>query len=99
MSVKDELVALIIDAVKELGDQDDIELPADMDHSTALFGESGFLNSMSLVSLVVSVEQSIEDRYGRSVSLADEKALSRRNSPYRTVGSLAEYAAEQLGQG
>lgn len=99
MSVKDELVSLIIDAVKELSDQDDVELPADLGHATALFGENGFLDSMSLVSLVVSVEQGVEDRYGQAVSLADEKALSRRNSPYRTIGSLAEYAAEQLGQG
>jgi acyl carrier protein len=61
-----------------------------------LFGESGFLDSMSLVSLVVAVEQAIEDQFGKTVSLADEKALSRRHSPYRTIGSLAEYAAGEL---
>jgi len=93
---KERLVALIVSAVKELGEQDHVELPADLALSTPLFGESGFLDSMSLVSLVVAVEQAIEDEFGKAVSLADEKALSRHHSPYRTIGSLAEYAAGEL---
>jgi D-alanine--poly(phosphoribitol) ligase subunit 2 len=92
----DELVALIVAVVKELGDQDEVELPSNLTPATPLFGESGFLDSMSLVSLVVALEQSIEDKFGKPVSLADEKALSRRNSPYRTIGTLAEYAAGEL---
>jgi acyl carrier protein len=92
-----ELIELIVKVVKELGEQDNVQLPADLTPTTPLFGEHGFLDSMSLVSLVVAVEQSIEDRYGKPVSLADEKALSRHHSPYRTIGSLAEYAAGELG--
>lgn len=61
-----------------------------------LFGKEGLLDSMGLVSLVVSVEQAIEDRYGVSVALADERALSRRASPYRTIASLADYASAVL---
>ena len=45
------------------------------------------------------VEQEIEDRHGTSVALADEKALSQSSSPYRTVGTLAEYAAAALRAG
>jgi len=41
---------------------------------------------------MVAVEQAIEDELGVSVSLADERALSQRTSPYRTVGTLADYA-------
>ena len=54
------------------------------------------LDSMGLVTLVVGVEQAIEDELGVSVSLADARALSQRNSPYRTVGSLANATA--IGQ-
>jgi D-alanine--poly(phosphoribitol) ligase subunit 2 len=93
---KEELIALIVAVVKELGDQDQVELPTNITPTTPLFGESGFLDSMSLVSLVVALEQSIEDKFGKAVSLADEKALSRRNSPYRTIDTLAEYAAGEL---
>jgi acyl carrier protein len=92
-----ELIGLIVNVINEIGDQDQVELPAQLTATTPLFGEDGFLDSMSLVSMVVALEQLIEDRYGKAVSLADEKALSRRNSPYRTIGSLAEYAAGELG--
>lgn len=95
-SVNEKLVGLIVNAIKELGEQDHVELPAELTPATPLFGEAGFLDSMSLVSLVVAVEQSIEDEFGKAVSLADEKALSRHSSPYRTIGSLAEYAAGEL---
>ena len=54
------------------------------------------LDSMALVSLVIAVEQAIEEKYGVAVALADEKALSQRSSPYRTVNSLAAYAAAEL---
>jgi len=63
-----------------------------MDGETPLFGREGFLDSLGLVTLMVAVEQAIEDELGVSVSLADERALSQRTSPYRTVGTLADYA-------
>jgi acyl carrier protein len=97
LAQESELIDVIVAIVKELGEQDEVQLPADLSPTTPLFGEAGFLDSMSLVSLVVAVEQAIEDRFGKTVSLADEKALSRHNSPYRTIGSLAEYAAGELG--
>jgi len=96
LSQKDELVELIVQNIEELGDQEDVELPEKLGATTPMFGEAGFLDSMSLVSLVVAIEQSLEERYGKTISLADEKALSRQHSPYRTIETLAEYAAEAL---
>jgi acyl carrier protein len=89
LAQESELIDLIVAIVKELGEQDEVQLPADLSPTTPLFGEAGFLDSMSLVSLVVAVEQAIEDRFGKTVSLAEEKALSRHYSPYRAIGSLA----------
>jgi acyl carrier protein len=60
-------------------------------HSAAIFGESGVLDSLGLVNLIVAVEQAIEDEFDESITLADEKAVSQRNSPFRTVGSLIDY--------
>jgi acyl carrier protein len=87
-----DLVSLIVKTVREVGTPGDVPLPAEVNRDTALFGRQGLLDSMSLVTLVIAVEQAIEDDLGVSVSLADAKALSQRSSPYRTVGSLAEYA-------
>ncbi|MGH3117315.1 MAG: acyl carrier protein [Gaiellales bacterium] len=90
--MNDELVALIMGALNEQGDGPGITIAADLGRDTALLGRDGVLDSMGLVALVVAVEQVIEDEYGVSVSLADERALSERKSPFKTVGTLAEYA-------
>lgn len=63
---------------------------------TALLGRNGVVDSLGLVSVIVAVEQAISDQLGLSVSLADERAFSQKSSPFRSVGTLAAYAAEVL---
>lgn len=94
--MSDELVQMIIETTREIASDQGIDVGATLNADTRLFGEGGLLDSMALVSLVVAVEQAIEERHGVPVALADEKALSQRSSPYRTVGSLAAYAAREL---
>lgn len=94
--MRDQIVKIIADAYAELADSEGIELEGEVNADTTLFGDDGALDSMALVTLIVDVEQNIEDAFDKSVSLADEKALSRSRSPYRSIGTLAEYAAEQL---
>jgi acyl carrier protein len=90
--MKRELELVIIETLKEVVDNERTERPEEPGVDTPLFGRSGLLDSLGLASLVVAVEQAIEDRYGVALSLADEKALSQSRSPYRTVASLAAYA-------
>jgi len=39
----------------------------------------------------LEVEQRVEQGHGISVTLANDKAMSQRNSPFRTVGVLADH--------
>ena len=96
--MKDDLATLIVEIAQELNDEQEIELSGELNTNTPLFGAGGLLDSMGLVSLVIAVEQAIEERFEARVSLADEKALSQTNSPYRSIGSLAAYAADELAQ-
>jgi acyl carrier protein len=59
---------------------------------TILMGEGGRLDSLGLVNLVVAAEQRLQDAFGARVTLASDRAMSQRNSPFRTVRSLAEFA-------
>ncbi len=97
--MKEELIALVITAVQETMATEGLEVSGPVTAETRLFGQDGLLDSMALVSLVLALEQAIGDRYGKTVALADEKALSQKSSPYRTVSTLAEYAAGQLSVG
>ena len=56
------------------------------------------LDSLALVSLIADLEARIEMDFGRSVVLADERALSQVRSPYRTVDSLAAYIETLLNE-
>ena len=56
-----------------------------------IYGDNSQLDSLALVSLIVAVEQNIEDEFGISITLADERAMSQENSPFRSVRSLADY--------
>lgn len=90
----DKIVEVVLGVLRELDQQGVVQLAgAEVDARTRLFGEAGLLDSVGLVSLVVAVEQALEDELGLTVSLADEHALSQRTSPYRTVQTLAGYAA------
>jgi len=70
--------------------------PGEIGPDTRLFGKEGLLDSMALVSLVMSLEQEIAEQFGAEIALADEKALSQKHSPFRTIGSLVSYANGEI---
>jgi len=65
---------------------------------TVLLGEGGAVDSLGLVRLVMTVERQVEDDFGVPLSLTDEKAMSQRNSPFRSVGALTAYIVSCLPQ-
>jgi D-alanine--poly(phosphoribitol) ligase subunit 2 len=69
-----------------------------LDHGdeTVLLGERGVVDSLGLVRLILTVERRLEDDLGIQLSLTDEKAMSERNSPFRTVGALISYVQARL---
>lgn len=91
-----EIVSLILASVREIAEEQDIEIPDALDENTPLFGKQGLFDSLGLVSLVVALEEAIADKFGVNVSLADEKAMSQKHSPYRHISSLAEYASSLI---
>ncbi len=64
-----------------------------------IFGGEEGIDSLSLVRLIVWIERKIEEKFGRRVNLADEKAMSQRSSPYRNVRSLVNFIAIKLEDG
>src|SRR5437764_7233576 len=97
--MSEQLTALIVSALREQGGGREVATLPELGSETPLFGREGVLDSLGLVALVVAVEQAIEDEYGVSVSLADERALSEGKSPFRTVGALADYAGRLIDGG
>jgi hypothetical protein len=58
---------------------------------TTLFGHGSGLDSFELVGLILSIESKVTEHFGVAVTLADERAMSERNSPFRSVSTMANY--------
>lgn len=94
----DAMIELVARAVRVVAEREKIALPSDVGADLALFGERGPFDSLGLVTLVLEVEEAIQDTLGARVSLADERAMSQARSPFRSVRTLAEYALGMVGE-
>jgi acyl carrier protein len=91
MNPPENIVAAIYRAVDWING----ELPPDRQlvkaPETRLLGSQSVLDSMHLVSLIVTIEREVEETFGVALTLADERALSMKESPFRSIVSLADY--------
>lgn len=92
-NTKEILINIVIEEIKALIDNNE-----NLNETTVLLGAEGILDSMGLVSLIVAVEQDVEDKFGKEITIADAKAMSQKNSPFKTVGSLANYIENLLNE-
>ena len=90
------LIELVTEGLRSVLAERDEEGPPDVGESIRLAGPEAVLNSLGLVSLIVELEQTLEEQYGVCLTLADECAMSQRRSPFRTVGSLVDYICHLL---
>jgi hypothetical protein len=63
-----------------------------------LFGPGGQLDSLGLVSLILDVEELVNERAGVGLQLADERAMTLRRNPFRDVRSLSDYIVARLAE-
>lgn len=71
-----------------LSRSDDNQIP--ISDSCQLFGQSGYLDSMALVALLMDIEDALQEQ-GIDVSLSDERAMSLSRSPFQNVNSMSLY--------
>lgn len=89
--MREKLLGIVIDALEDLNEEigsSELDNPVE---DTRLFGDKSPLDSLSLINLVIDVEERIFDLYAKEVTLTDEKAMSLRNSPFRRVSTLVDY--------
>ena len=93
---KAEISNLIISEVNAYNEN--LDEPVDLSEGadSVLFGEGGVLTSVDFVTLVLDIEEAVENATQKSITLADERAMSQKHSPFRTVGTLADYIAGLL---
>lgn len=85
----EKILNLVLETVKEIGEDQDNQALINATEETSLFGEN--LDSMGIVFLVTDLESRISDELEVDLTLADERAMSQKTSPFRSVKTLANY--------
>jgi len=93
---RSELIDLIATHLSDLLADDPERAAQPIVEHTRLYGPHGLLDSLRLVSLVLDLEQSVNERLGTAITIADSRAMSQQRSPFRSVGSLADYVVQTL---
>lgn len=92
------VVAIVYAVVDDLNASEFAEKPLSKCLDSPLFGKNGALDSLDLVHLVLAIEDRVEDSMGFAISLSDNRAMSQERSPFRTLGSLADYIQQLLNE-
>ncbi len=96
LDARAQILEIIYRSIDDLGDEVK-NLNIEKSPATALLGPSSVFDSLKLVNLIVAVEQAVEEEFGVPISaIANEKAMSQKSSPLRTIGTLSEFIASIL---
>lgn len=69
----------------------------DVSPQAPIFGPGSPLDSLGLVSLLIDIEEAMQDR-GLEITLGDARAMSQTKSPFRSVPALVDYIETVLPQ-
>ena len=95
---KENIVNLLLVTLKAHFDEMNEAVDLSERENIKLFGGGGLLDSIGLVTFIVEVEERLEDEFDVSVVLADEKAMSRKTSPFARISYLADYILEVVNE-
>ncbi len=64
--------------------------------NTILFGQGALIDSLSLVSLIVDLETKLSMDFDKDIILTDDRAMTRKISPFENVQTLKDYILELI---
>ena len=91
--------SLIHQAIEEVNQQLEENQMIDNDPGTVLLGPTAIIDSLTLINLIVTLEQMAEERYGVELSLSSDVSLLSDSHHFNTIGSLTDYVSTLLPQG
>jgi acyl carrier protein len=96
--MKQKIFQLIFIAIDELNEQRGTEDQISKTVDTVILGQDSMIDSLGLVNLIVSLEQSVNDEMDVEITLADERAMMMESSPFRSVRTLADFIENMIVQ-
>lgn len=95
LEINTDILGLVKSTLKEIVEMNEIDIPQ-IDENTPIYGSRGYLDSLALVQLIVDIEEQLSEM-GYDITIASEKAFSRRISPFLSVKTLERFIKELMG--
>jgi acyl carrier protein len=93
---REQVVESVLTAIENLNTQLPEEQHVEQSATAKLFGQDAPLDSLGLVNLIVAVEEQLSDDLDLELTLANEKAMSRRTSPFQSADKLIDFIEELI---
>tara|TARA_B100000886_G_scaffold335836_1_gene293617 strand:- start:444 stop:749 length:306 start_codon:yes stop_codon:yes gene_type:complete len=88
-----ELIYIEIDNHNEVN-PDDLQLKKSLE--TVFLGEGGSLDSLGLLTILVSIENSVKNNIDNNLLIIDELLFNDKDGPYNNVKSLSKYIFKKV---
>jgi len=98
MITEKQIEKLIIETLNELNEGLPDEEKIAVTTQTELFGPKAQIDSLSLVSLIVNIESKICNELNHDISLTDDRAMTRAESPFLNFQTLKNYILELVSK-
>ncbi|HSR67845.1 MAG TPA: hypothetical protein VLU25_07875 [Acidobacteriota bacterium] len=96
MDVEERVMQALQNSVEEVNQQVAEENRIDFDLSTPLIGDDSPLDSLGLVSLIVSAEGNINQDFDVSLALIDAEAMNDQQGVFRNLAALRDHIIRLL---
>jgi hypothetical protein len=84
-----ETEKIVISSLKTI--YNELGIDEEVTSKTIIYGPDNGINSLSLVRLIVDIEEAVLNNSGKFIVLADDRSLSMKNSPFLSVETLTSY--------
>jgi D-alanine--poly(phosphoribitol) ligase subunit 2 len=90
----DDVTRIVLDEVQKDKSLKTASLEGENWQNLQLLGKMAATDSAGLVNLIFAVEDRILTELGVSIEISSERAVSLTRSPFRTVGTLADFVSQ-----
>lgn len=91
----EKIEKVVIDTLIEMNEELENSNFENPNSKTKLYGQEG-MDSLALVSFITDLEERVSEEFEIDIVLADEKAMSQKTSPFRSVETLTNYIQSLL---
>jgi len=86
-----KIIEIIETTFKEVAGESDIPFPENICEETRILVGNSPFDSMHVVNMIVLVEEGVSDTFNVDITLANEHTMSQSKSPFKSIGTLADY--------